>query len=191
MKWLLQVQMNTSIITYDSIFDYSEFISDDFNQGENMITDCTLIIGDKRYRSHTIILASSSIFFYNAFTSGMHEDVEREVKIYYNPKNVFLDVLRWFYTGKIQITPDNIMCIFAVSRFYGIKLLEKSIEDILNTDITTPDLLVLLINQCYESELNSELKYLIKFISNFYFTNKISTMQLSEILDIPTFCQVL
>ncbi|KAH0788001.1 BTB/POZ domain containing protein [Histomonas meleagridis] len=164
-------------------------MSKDF-QNNGMITDCTLIIDGQPYRSHTTILANSSVFFYNAFTSGMQEDVERQVPIDVNPGNLFLDVLRWFYTGKIQILPENVMCIFAIARFYGIGLLANAIENILNSGINEENLITL-INQCYEYQLNAELRYLAKYIAEFYFSNRISISTLSNVLDIPTFCQVL
>lgn len=183
--------MSTNTITYDSIFDYSEFISDDFPRGESLISDCTLIVGDERIRSHTIILASSSVFFYNAFTSGMHEDLEREVRIYYNPNGAFLPVLRWFYTGRIDVTPENAMCLFAVSRFYGVRQLEASLAALLRAEVTTPELLVQLINTCYEAGLNSELRFLVAFIADFHAAGRLTTAQLSDVLDVPTFCLVL
>ena len=117
-------QNEEDVIYFDPIFDFSEFRAD-----SGHLYDCTIDLGDgTTVSAHQAILSTTSEFFFNAFTSGMTEQETRHVKLEVNPGNIFPLVLNWMYNGHIDITPDNIMALSVVTRFYGIGRLLASVE---------------------------------------------------------------
>ena len=163
--------------------DFSDFF------GSNLcLTDCQIILNNERISAHTIILANGSEFFYNAFTSGMEEEVKREVSIDFNPQNLFPVVLNWIYTSQISFEFNQLMPLLSIAKFYGVNNLLEKLENYLQ-NVINPDNLFDLVSQCYDNELTNELHLLIPFIAEFF--DQISIQKMSDNLDVQVFCQVL
>lgn len=173
-----------SHVEYFPIYDFSEF------EGENPpLSDCKLILNDGEIiESHTLVLARGSQFFESAFTSGMAEDVNREVNITFNPQNLFPSVVKYLYSGLINVENDQIMSLFAIAKYYGISSLYNEVSEYLQTQ-TDGNNIIQLIQQCYEYELQSELDYLIPRIVQLL--PSIDVGVLSDNLDLKTFCRIL
>ncbi|OHT02081.1 BTB/POZ domain containing protein [Tritrichomonas foetus] len=169
---------------YYPIYDFSNFCCDD-----QKLADCQLILpSGEIIKAHILLLANSSEFFYNAFTSGMTEQVKREVNIKVNPMNLFPKVIQWIYSSQIQVEENEIMSLFSIARVYGINSLYNLLEEKIKQKIN-PNNIYDYINQCYDNELTSELLFLTQYIA--YFLPQLNLQSLSDNLDVPTFCQVL
>lgn len=179
-----QSEENVSHIEYFPLNDFSEF------GGENPpLSDCKLILNDGNViPSHTLILARGSQFFESAFTSGMAEDVNREVNVTFNPQNLFPAVVNYLYSGNIEVEQDQIMSLLAIAKYYGISSLYNEVAQRLQDEIDSNNI-ISFIEQCYNNELASELDYLIPRISELL--QDINMAALSENLDLPTFCRIL
>ncbi|OHS93263.1 BTB/POZ domain containing protein [Tritrichomonas foetus] len=167
----------------DLIFDFGEYL----NSG--LMSDCTLVFPDgRKIKAHKIILATSSKFLHDAFTSGMHEDTTGEVTITFNPQNLLPQVIDFIYTSLIEITDENCMPLIEISHFYGIQNLYDFIISKF-TDVVSPSNILHYVDICYNLELNEALKVLVPFMARFY--RSIPIEQFSDKLDIATFCHVL
>ena len=175
-------------IYYDPIFDYSDFIPDGHN---DMLCDCTLVLQDgTTLKSHTMILANSSLFFLNAFTSGMAEEQTKTVKVDVNPGNLFPEVLNWMYCGKIAVTQQKLMPLLEITRFYGIEALLSHLTHIYQ-QLVSEDVRVVIdfVKQCYDMALAPELEFLIPTIAKNIQTFDMKVM--SENFDVTTFFEII
>lgn len=173
-----------SHIEFFPINDFSEFEGPD-----PVLSNCKVILSNGEViHAHAEILANGSEFFFSAFTSGMAEDVNREVNISFNPQNLFPAVVQYLYSEQINVEDDQIMSLFAIAKYYGIASLYEEVNEFLKTQ-TNQTNIIQLIQQCYENELASELDYLIPRISELL--PYIDMGALSDNLDLPTFCRIL
>src|SRR4051812_22417497 len=80
-------------------------------------SDLTLVVnGQKEYRVHKLILASNSDFFKKLLFNDFKESFSGRVEIgFADPDNVFGDVLRFLYTGKINISKLNAVALLATA----------------------------------------------------------------------------
>jgi hypothetical protein len=180
-------------VFYDPIFNYKTFLPADDHPGQ--LCDCTLALpGGIQLEAHQIVLANSSQFFLNAFTSGMSEQETRTVTVGFNPCGLFPSVLHWMYTGEIEATPDTIMPLIAMARFFGIEALVDNLSSYFAVKIE-PDLECVrqCVRQCYELELPTALEFLIPTISrNLEEPDSSFDMSwLSDALDVATFYAVI
>ena len=71
--------------------------------------DVTVLVKDKHFKAHKVILTASSPFFAKLLTSGMRESNEDVIKIELDEatEDVMEDVLSYIYTGDILITDER------------------------------------------------------------------------------------
>lgn len=171
-------------VNFLPIYDFSEFGGD-----KPILPDCKLILSNGEViQSHVSILANGSEFFYSAFTSGMAEDVNREVNISFNPQNLFHSIIKYLYSGEISVEENQIMSLFAIAKYYGVSAIFKDVDQKLQEYITQ-DNIISLVQQCYENELITELDYLTPYIAKYLTCLDMNV--LSDNLDLPTFCRIL
>lgn len=138
----------------DTKFDYHEFLD------QNLITDCVLVIDGQEIHAHRVILANSSSYFNNIFTSGMTEDITKKVEIIKNPENVFSLVLRWMYTGNLQFPKEKIHAIIEVAKIYGVNALLDLLENYLSKLFEAPlESITDFINATYDKRYPDGTKY--------------------------------
>jgi hypothetical protein len=174
----------------DPVFNFSPFLLGNDNTGG--LCDCTLVLPDgTQLEAHETILAHSSQFFRNAFTSGMSEQKTRTVMLTFDPRRLFPDVLKWMYHGKIEPLPDTIMPLLAIARFYGIEALADSLAPYYAAQIE-PDAEQVnqCVRQCYAIGLPTALEFLIPTLSKNLGTPGYEIAWLSEALDVATFFAV-
>lgn len=132
-----QDQEHTELCTLQTNLNYQEFLD------SKLITDCKIIVDDKEYDAHRVILANASIFFYNMFTSDMDEAKTCRVS-FKDENNVFQYILNWIYNGKISFPGDKIFPIIELSNFLGVDTLNTKLRDYLlekTTQATIPQFL--------------------------------------------------
>ncbi|OHT10274.1 BTB/POZ domain containing protein [Tritrichomonas foetus] len=170
-------------ITSDSILDFSYFYKN------HLIPDCTLVFPDgSKILAHRIILSNWSIFFEDAFTSGMQEDSTREVSIVFNPCNLLPAIVNFMYSTSIEINQENLMPLLEISHFYGVTKLFNDLKSKLDHCLDQNNIFDF-VDQCYNLELKQSLALLKPYLARLY--NLINIQQFSDKLDIVTFCHVL
>lgn len=92
------------------------------------------------------------------------------------------------YTGKIRFENSEIMSLYSIARFYKIESLEKDVQNQIEK-ICSKETILDLVDQCFDQELVSELKFLEQFIKNFI--KEIDIKVLSDKLDVKTFAHSL
>jgi hypothetical protein len=165
----------------DPIFDFSSSLSN------HEICDCVLRVDGDEIPAHRIILANSSDFFMNAFTSGMQEAEQNIVEITYNPGNVFPKVLEFIYSGRIDFDPPELVPLLAVAAYYSIGSLTECLDEIMAREIRA-DNLIPFVQQCYEMGLQEALNALVPVIRRF--VPDIPMDLLTHELDVRIFAQV-
>lgn len=175
----------------EPLFDFSNFYQNDF------LADCSLLIKDSNgtlnstIRAHKIVLANSSDYFLDMFTSGMKESVTNEVDIRISNEieiQLFPQIINYIYTGEIDISLDSFIPILHMARKYRIKQLFEELINYLDTNLTANDIIPL-ITQCYDLQFSSELELFDKYIIKFF--NSIPISVLSDALDVNTFCRII
>ena len=176
--------MQNSTLYFIPHWDYLEFFQN------NELTDCDIVLSPtETIKAHRAILANSSEFFLNTFTSGMEEDKTKRVNIEFNPCNLFSEVISWMYNGEITIHLDKCMSLLAIANYYFITQLQQTVQEYI-TNNCTPQNLALFIDQCYQNELQSELTKLVPEIAkNLDDLKKLSNF--GDMLDVGTYAQVL
>jgi hypothetical protein len=170
-------------------FDFARFYKD------QLFTDCEIRVfhTDTEYQpvlANRAVLANSSVFFFNMFTSGTRETTEGVVEVRGIPYEPFVALVEFLYSGKL-VMYDNVVMIFRfLSRHFGVQVLQEQIEEYIKGDEAADgDKIIQFIDQCFDYELTDELVYLEPIIAARY--NLISVRNLSESLDVATFTRVL
>jgi hypothetical protein len=160
---------------------------------EALFTDCEIHVYEpgwssdfRTIRSHRAILATSSAFFENAFTSGMQEARTGIVEVKDVSYNPMLQLVRFLYCGSLQFTDDIAMQIYALARDFSIPPLISLLEDYFEKCSTT--LILRYVAQCFDFELEKELRAIVPCIAKKY--NEISIQNFSTALDVVTFLDV-
>lgn len=171
------------------LFKFGEF----FESG--LLADCEIHVhqsmDDPEYqiiRAHRLVLANSSDFFHNSFTSGMIETETGVVDVYTNPNNLFPVVVKWMYDGSLAFDPSQIMSLLSIAHNYGIRKLDIELNKVLEKNIT-PETILSYVQQCFDNELSDELKGLEPYLAKYLMDIPIG--ELSDALDVATFARVL
>jgi 3-hydroxyacyl-CoA dehydrogenase len=128
---------DTENVYFDPIFNFIDFLPDSTSPG--CLCDCTLDLPDgTQLQAHQILLANTSQFFLNAFTSGMSEQETRTVTLTFNPCNLFPVILHWMYTGELNVTEETLMPTLAMARFYGVQMLADQLAGFYRERIERP-----------------------------------------------------
>lgn len=91
-------------------------------------TDVQIICGERTFGCHSIILKARSMFFFKLLKGG-----HNAVKIEDIESCVMDDVIKYIYTGQIEITADKLVdSVAAASRFELPTLLEKCLKTFRN-----------------------------------------------------------
>ncbi|XP_045195642.2 kelch-like protein 6 isoform X1 [Mercenaria mercenaria] len=94
-------------------------------------TDVQIIVQDKSFRCHKIVLASVSEYFDAMFLSGMRECYDGVVRLQGIESSTFVDILDFVYSGKLNICTENAEDLLRASALFQIKLLHQKCEEFL------------------------------------------------------------
>lgn len=168
----------------DPIYDYQKYLQN------SQICDCMIKMegSDETISAHRVVLANASVFFFNAFTSGMQEDTDRIVTIPSQYAMLFPKVLEFLYTGIINVEMNELIPLIDHAHYFGIQSLMSALEEMMNTSMTK-DKLVKFIEDCYAYSLQEPLNKLIPYMQRFF--NELTIAEFSEMLDTITFCKVI
>jgi hypothetical protein len=167
---------------------------EDFYQNE-LLSDCKIHVvpspgapPSKEIPGHRVILSNSSDFFYNSFTAGMREAQTGIVEVNCRPPELFLSIVQWMYSGKLDFSENDIMNLIQVAHEYGILQLEKFLVQELER-IVNPQNLLTFLDRCFEDQLPDAIGELEPFVVKFL--NEIDAKELGRVCDVSTFVKVL
>ena len=99
-------------------------------------SDVTLCLGDEKIPAHKVILASKSPVFDKMFSTDMVEANSNVAKVNDIKLDVFQELLRFMYTGKVEKINELTVDIFKAAHFYQIEHLKLLCENVLRTTLT-------------------------------------------------------
>ncbi|CAN7995109.1 unnamed protein product, partial [Ixodes pacificus] len=94
-------------------------------------SDVTLVVGGARLPAHRLVLASCSSYFRALLYGGMRESQEKEVVLRDTPREAFELLLRYIYTGQLQLSglkEDVVLEVLELSHLYGFLELEAGVS---------------------------------------------------------------
>uniref|UniRef100_A0A914GXA8 BTB domain-containing protein n=1 Tax=Globodera rostochiensis TaxID=31243 RepID=A0A914GXA8_GLORO len=99
-------------------------------------SDLVLIVDGQRFPVHRVILATRSSYFKAMLYGGMRESSEKEVTLFDTPVQAFQAVLKYIYTGKLQLKSlelSLVLDMLALVHKYGFSELEAAIPEYLKS----------------------------------------------------------
>ncbi|ELU02306.1 hypothetical protein CAPTEDRAFT_64789, partial [Capitella teleta] len=101
-------------------------------QENEVMTDVTLILPDQSaIQCHRVVLMAASPFFETMFQSGLKEGTEQDIKLDFADTGTIRSLVKFFYTGDIKLTAENIKAIVAGSEFLCCEHLKAHCEEFL------------------------------------------------------------
>ena len=82
---------------------------------EQTFCDVVVIVGDTEFPCHRVILAAASDYFKAALTTDMKEARERRILVEYVTKETFSILLTFIYSGKCDLTEENLFDVWAAA----------------------------------------------------------------------------
>lgn len=124
--------------------------------------DCTISFKDHVCHAHRIILAKYSKYFFKEFTTNFQTPYV--FKPTYDPQDMLEKVIDFFYENSIDITPDNVIALLAISHYYQMKNLEEIvisyIPQHINADTALP-----FCKKCVEFQIQDQANYFVPTIA--------------------------
>ena len=105
-------------------------------EGEGGFCDVILEVEGRQLATHRCILAASSQFFYNMFSSGMKESNQTHVKLHSVSFDSVSLILDYFYTREIVINDDNVLELLNTASFLLVTPVKKACIQILNKQLS-------------------------------------------------------
>nr|KAG5705872.1 hypothetical protein BaRGS_030762 [Batillaria attramentaria] len=92
----------------------------DFSLVTGSPSDIILDTGDRQFLCHKSVLCTESVWFQAMFESGMKESRSDKVHLSDTDSEHFLILLKYFYTGELQLTQSNINGLTELSSMYQV-----------------------------------------------------------------------
>jgi len=102
---------------------------------EGLLCDVVLIVDEKRYNAHKMILASCSEYFKVMFTSKLAESSKNEIKIESITSEIFDQLMEYFYEGTYIIDMYSITDMLHASSLLLLKDIENQCYSYLRENI--------------------------------------------------------
>lgn len=108
--------------------------------------DMTLVVRNKEYKTHRIILVYNSKYFAKKLSEPQYAQQKyiRFVLDISDPNNLFPLILRYVYEGHVKVTDENCVPLLSLANFLEIEDLKKRIATFLSTSIGRKNVLVVL-----------------------------------------------
>ena len=105
-------------------------------QKEEKFCDVTLKIGKQRkLRAHRVVLALSSRYFKACFGTNWEESRSGEVELLGFDENAVANLVRFAYSGSIDITKDNVQFLLEAANYLVIEFVQKACSDFLDENL--------------------------------------------------------
>ncbi|ELU12524.1 hypothetical protein CAPTEDRAFT_38688, partial [Capitella teleta] len=131
----------------------------------NELVDVVLVFGELRLACHKVILASSSYYFRRMFSGGLRESQSDEVAIKGIDAKTGKLLVKYLYSGKIDITEENAQNLLFASNMLLLDDLKAASEEFLCEHIQ-PSNCVSLLNLSHLYEIKDLVKRAQQFITD-------------------------
>lgn len=98
-------------------------------QVNGKFSDVTLLVGDKQFAAHKAILIARSPVFAAMFSHPTKELLENRATLHDIEANVFEDLLKHIYSGKVSNLEENALDLFATADMVFLSGLSKFTVD--------------------------------------------------------------
>ena len=105
-------------------------------EGEGGFCDMILEVEGRQLATHRCILAASSQFFYNMFSSGMKESNQTLLKLHSVSFDSVSLILDYFYTREIVINDDNVLELLNTASFLLVTPVKKACIKLLHRQLS-------------------------------------------------------
>ena len=101
------------------------------------LVDVTLCIQDKKFSCHKNVLAATSPYFKAMFTTDLNESRQDTIIIYEVDSKSMLQVIKYAYTGRLEITKTNAQNLLAASSLFQISPIHRACAKYMETQLDT------------------------------------------------------
>lgn len=102
------------------------------------LCDITFVTNNKKkLKAHRVVLSTLSPYFEALLGSNWHEKQQDEVDLQWIDETVFTSLVEFAYTGRIEITPENVQDILHGANFFGVEFIQKSCANLLTASLDT------------------------------------------------------
>jgi len=104
----------------------------------SILTDVTLIVENRCFDCHRVVLAASCSYFKAMFLSGLRECHQTQVRLHGVSSDVMNAILHYVYTGVCILSKSNASLILQAADLIGLLVLRDSAAQYLhkNIDVT-------------------------------------------------------
>ncbi|XP_065075329.1 BTB/POZ domain-containing protein 3-like [Ochlerotatus camptorhynchus] len=122
-------------------------------------SDVTFLVGEKRMPiyAHKLLLIISSEYFNAMFNGNFKESNSEEIEVSDVEPDIFLEILRFIYCGKVRLTIENVLEIYVHAQKYMLNELRRRTIRFLEKHIDSDNVLKIFAqNRLYEFSFINE-----------------------------------
>ncbi|XP_045210160.2 kelch-like protein 18 [Mercenaria mercenaria] len=93
---------------------------------QGKLCDVTLKVGDRKFRAHRIILASTIPYFHAMFTHDMVESKQDEISMQGIDPNALEALVNFAYNGRVEIDQNNVQCLLIAASFLHLQAVKDA-----------------------------------------------------------------
>jgi len=136
----IEIKRITTITVPESTYvsDFGKLLN------SNAMSDVTFIVENQKVYAHKIILSARSEHFRIMLNSGMKESKSCEIQVPNVSFLVFMECLKFIYTGEVSITVDNTVDLLAASNYFKLDRLKGLCEQMIKQDLDVENAAVIL-----------------------------------------------
>ncbi|XP_033216189.1 uncharacterized protein LOC117172404 [Belonocnema kinseyi] len=117
------------------------------------LSDVLIVVKEKQFHAHKVILVANSPVFLGMFSHQMIENISSKLEIDDFEPKVVKEFLRYLYTGKISNWDNYIDKLFAIAHKYQVEDLKNECALLLFGNLTIENVIhVLILSDLYDSE---------------------------------------
>jgi hypothetical protein len=121
--------------------------------------DVTVRVKDRDFLTHRYVLAAFSPYFRAMFSSGMAESHQKVITLNEADPDMFSEILSFCYTGKFEITCNNVCELLVAANFFDIPSIRGHCVDYLLKTLDKMDMAnCVAIMQLYEQHASAAVK---------------------------------
>lgn len=155
---------------------------------EEKYCDVRILVGEKLFPCHRVVLASAAEFFDGMFGGNFIESKNTEVSLGNIEADTFEEILNFIYTDCVTVTTENAYRLLAASEYFGLPFLEEKCIAYIKDNVPINSVIDILIFAC-----NTKKTTLVNIISKHIAKNfsQVSKMKKSRYIPFQILRQIL
>ena len=167
----------------------SEYTDKNFEPflNDKSLSDVIFYINGSEFPAHKVILASASPVFSRMFSNEMKENIMNEVKMTETDPDVFNEMLRYIYTGKVEDLSDVAFDLYELANKYDIIGLRMICEQCLLNTLSVENVIhVLELAHCHNASFlkNECIAYIDRYFDDVRITDPFKTVKRELLVDL-------